>query len=322
MQTFLVHARSGWDLRDTRDPHFLTFLLIIGGKVVVNFINPLMWVLTILYFVFRATPRARDRGALPAADLLRRAHDPADRATCSSSTSSCSAARGAGNHDLIKYGLLAPAYWLLMSVASCKALVQLILKPHYWEKTVHGLHLQQTASAPHRADAPTSLDTDPHSRGGDEPMTAVAGAPGGRTTPSTATERRRRLPSLSVVMPAHDEAENIEAAVVARARVPPSTVTDRYEVVVVDDGSTDGTDAIVESLAAGRTATGSASSATNATSATVPTATAGLVRGQDGLAALHRQRLPVRPGRGRRPGALHRRGRHRHRPAAGSPGPA
>ncbi|MDP1619769.1 MAG: glycosyl transferase, partial [bacterium] len=43
--------------------------------------------------------------------------------------------------DLVKYVFLVPVYWLMMSVASWKALWQLIFKPHYWEKTVHGFHL-------------------------------------------------------------------------------------------------------------------------------------------------------------------------------------
>ncbi|EHQ88061.1 glycosyltransferase family 2 protein [Desulfosporosinus youngiae] len=40
---------------------------------------------------------------------------------------------------IIKYALLTPLYWMLMSVAAYKAAWQLIFKPFYWEKTVHGL---------------------------------------------------------------------------------------------------------------------------------------------------------------------------------------
>lgn len=39
---------------------------------------------------------------------------------------------------LIKYALLTPIYWILMSVAAYKAAWQLIFKPFYWEKTDHG----------------------------------------------------------------------------------------------------------------------------------------------------------------------------------------
>jgi len=58
-----------------------------------------------------------------------------------------------------------------------------------------------------------------------------------------------RLASLSIVMPAHNEAENIEA-VVLDALEAAAGVAGRYEVVVVDDGSTDDTASIVESLTA------------------------------------------------------------------------
>ncbi len=40
---------------------------------------------------------------------------------------------------LLKYTLLIPFYWVLQSMASYKALWQLIIKPHYWEKTDHGI---------------------------------------------------------------------------------------------------------------------------------------------------------------------------------------
>lgn len=35
--------------------------------------------------------------------------------------------------------LLAPVYWFLQSVAALKAFYQLLFRPHFWEKTVHGL---------------------------------------------------------------------------------------------------------------------------------------------------------------------------------------
>lgn len=47
--------------------------------------------------------------------------------------------------DLMKYIFLIPFYWGMMSVASVMAMYQLIFKPHYWEKTVHGYHLLNKA---------------------------------------------------------------------------------------------------------------------------------------------------------------------------------
>lgn len=47
-----------------------------------------------------------------------------------------------GTFHLVLWALLNPIYWLLHSIASYKALWQLITKPHYWEKTNHGLTTQ------------------------------------------------------------------------------------------------------------------------------------------------------------------------------------
>lgn len=56
-----------------------------------------------------------------------------------------------GAFSLVGWAILNPAYWLLHSVASYKALWQLITKPHYWQKTEHGtsafeLHEDGTAT--------------------------------------------------------------------------------------------------------------------------------------------------------------------------------
>jgi hypothetical protein len=42
--------------------------------------------------------------------------------------------------DLAPLALLMPIYWLLMSAATALALVELVVRPHHWYKTEHGLH--------------------------------------------------------------------------------------------------------------------------------------------------------------------------------------
>ncbi|MBC7316779.1 MAG: hypothetical protein H5T70_10205, partial [Chloroflexi bacterium] len=44
-----------------------------------------------------------------------------------------------GYHNLVLYALLSPFYWVLMSIGAWKGLYQLLVKPYYWEKTIHGL---------------------------------------------------------------------------------------------------------------------------------------------------------------------------------------
>ncbi|WP_041840547.1 glycosyltransferase [Actinoplanes friuliensis] len=62
-------------------------------------------------------------------------------------------------YKLVAWALLNPAYWLMHSIAAYKGLWQLITKPHYWEKTAHGLSTVDAndpapGSAPQTADHP------------------------------------------------------------------------------------------------------------------------------------------------------------------------
>jgi hypothetical protein len=50
---------------------------------------------------------------------------------------------------LLPYALTVPGYWLLQSVAAYKGLWQLITKPFYWEKTVHGISKYTHAELSH-----------------------------------------------------------------------------------------------------------------------------------------------------------------------------
>jgi len=61
-------------------------------------------------------------------------------------------------------------------------------------------------------------------------------------------DERARIGSFSLVLPAHNEAENIEP-VVRRALAVLPTFFDTFEIIVVDDGSKDDTGAIIDRLA-------------------------------------------------------------------------
>jgi cellulose synthase/poly-beta-1,6-N-acetylglucosamine synthase-like glycosyltransferase len=49
------------------------------------------------------------------------------------------AGRRPGQRGLWFAAFISPLYWILISIAAWKGLWQLVWKPHYWEKTVHGL---------------------------------------------------------------------------------------------------------------------------------------------------------------------------------------
>jgi cellulose synthase/poly-beta-1,6-N-acetylglucosamine synthase-like glycosyltransferase len=67
--------------------------------------------------------------------------------------------------DLNHAALLSPVYWLMASLAMIKAGMQTVSKPHYWEKTVHGLFEFPVATALLEPAAPSTGG--PTSRSGD-----------------------------------------------------------------------------------------------------------------------------------------------------------
>ncbi len=141
MQTYLVHMRHPHEfLTDFKNPHIITFQLVVGGKVLSMFINPLMWLITILYFSMRATIGPLIKPLFPDVILYIAVFSLVFGNFLYVYYYMIGCAKRE-QWDLIKYVFLVPVYWLMMSVAAWKALWQLIFKPHYWEKTVHGFHL-------------------------------------------------------------------------------------------------------------------------------------------------------------------------------------
>lgn len=57
-------------------------------------------------------------------------------------------ARTRGKPHLLGAALLVPGYWFLQSMAAVKSMAQLVYKPSYWEKTVHGLSAMPGVSRP------------------------------------------------------------------------------------------------------------------------------------------------------------------------------
>lgn len=141
IQTYWVHMRDLKSFKfSVKEPQALTFQLIVGGKIASMFINPLMWVVTISYFVFRSTIGPTIESFYPAPILYM-------GVTCIIFGNflymyyymlGCAKRE---QYDLIKYAYLVPFYWLAMSTAAWVALFKLFYQPHHWFKTQHGLHL-------------------------------------------------------------------------------------------------------------------------------------------------------------------------------------
>ena len=136
IQTYLVHMRNPVALRRSLGWRgFWGFQMTVGGSFLCFLLNPVYWLMTALWFLTHWSvistifpPLVYGLGLvccfvgnfafiyLAVAGCMQR-----------------------GYFDLVKYAILTPVYWLMMSVGAYKGFFQLITRPHYWEKTQHGL---------------------------------------------------------------------------------------------------------------------------------------------------------------------------------------
>lgn len=136
LQTWLVHMRSPRVLRRQlgRGP-FWAFNLFVGGTPLLSLLNPVFWILTVLWFVDEPEWIV---SIFPApvyyAGLL--CWTIGNLAVV---YTNLVAARQSSLVSLAWVVPLSPFYWLLMAAAAIKAAIQLVRKPAYWEKTRHGL---------------------------------------------------------------------------------------------------------------------------------------------------------------------------------------
>jgi glycosyltransferase XagB len=156
IQTYLVHSRKPLKLlRDLGIINWLNFQFVIGGNFLCFLLNPIYWLLVILWFFTRMEafttifpPSVFVMGALclfvgnfsfiyiTAIGSYRRKY-----------------------YDLVKYSLIILPYWMIMSLGAWKGFLQLIFKPHYWEKTKHGFFVESGGSDGHKEEpvkAPTT----------------------------------------------------------------------------------------------------------------------------------------------------------------------
>lgn len=138
MQTWLVHSRHPVKLwRELGTKKTLAIHLTLGFSTVTTLINPIMWAMTISYFVFG--PEWMEP-LFPAAVLYGGmfAMIAGNALMCYALMLGC---LKRGLYAAVRAMLTVPLYWALMSVAAYKALSQLLRpsKRHFWELTEHGL---------------------------------------------------------------------------------------------------------------------------------------------------------------------------------------
>lgn len=138
LQTYLVHMRHPWDFLKEKGIHAFFFQLNIGGKTAFVFINPILWLATISYFILHGLVGDAIEKLYPSIIYYIASISLVFGNFLSVYYYMIGCAKR-GQWRIIKYVFLVPIYWLLMSAAAILAAWQLIVKPHYWEKTKHGL---------------------------------------------------------------------------------------------------------------------------------------------------------------------------------------
>lgn len=144
-QTYLVHNRNFFGFLKTHGYQALLFQLVIGIRTTFILINPLLWLLTLSYFTLYQFVGPTIESFYPAPIFYMAVTSLVFGNFIYLYNYMIGCAKR-GHWSTIKYVFLVPFYWLAISAAGTIAAWQLITKPHYWEKTIHGLHLLPSAS--------------------------------------------------------------------------------------------------------------------------------------------------------------------------------
>ncbi|MBI2848969.1 MAG: glycosyltransferase [Chloroflexi bacterium] len=147
LQTYLVHMRDPVGLfRRLGFWNFLSFQLTVGGTPFTLLLAPMSWLLMLAHVATSTESLGRDlpdnvSGSMLALGIISLVFSNfvfVYFGTCG--------ALVRNNSDLLKYVMLIPVYYGLQSMAAWKGCLQLLFKPHYWEKTAHGLFPQVSGS--------------------------------------------------------------------------------------------------------------------------------------------------------------------------------
>jgi len=142
LQTFLIHLRSPRELgKDVHWKGILHLSAFVGATPVLAVLNPLFWAMTIIWFIAHPVFLLE---IFPApvyyVGLLLWSLGNFILWYLTLLT-----ARHTMQNGLVVAAMLVPLYWIMMSIAAVKAILQLVITPSFWEKTVHGLAMRADA---------------------------------------------------------------------------------------------------------------------------------------------------------------------------------
>jgi cellulose synthase/poly-beta-1,6-N-acetylglucosamine synthase-like glycosyltransferase len=139
IQTSIVHLRYPMRLKEELGgwKNFGVFLLVVPGTVLLNILNLVSWV---VFFTWILTGAEAIKSLYPTGVLYLSVFAFVVGSFLFVYLNLVALHRR-GKFHILRYWLLVPVYWLLLSIATVRALYQLIYQPHVWEKTTHGTHL-------------------------------------------------------------------------------------------------------------------------------------------------------------------------------------
>ncbi|MBG0785158.1 MAG: glycosyltransferase [Anaerolineaceae bacterium] len=136
IQTWLVHMRHPIQLiRDIGFKAFFSFQMVVGGNIFTVILNPVYWLITLSWVLFRFDFISE----LFPGPIHYMGAFSLYFGNFAFTYMNVAGAMGRGYYDMVKTTLLSPLYWGLMSIGGWRGFIQILTKPHYWEKTIHGL---------------------------------------------------------------------------------------------------------------------------------------------------------------------------------------
>ena len=136
MQTYLVHMRNpGRLLRELGFIDFAAFQALMGGVLLSSLFHPLFYVL-IAWELWTGEFLATSGAIIDQGFMLLAGFNMVAGYVSAMALAVVATMRNC-RRSLAPYVLLMPVYWLLISFAAWRAMLQLAVAPHFWEKTEH-----------------------------------------------------------------------------------------------------------------------------------------------------------------------------------------
>ena len=150
IQTWLVHMRHPFRLiKDIGFKAFFSFQMVVGGNIFTVIMNPVYWLITLSWVLFKFDFISE----LFPGPIHYMGAFSLYFGNFAFTYMNVAGAMGRGYYDMVKTTLLSPLYWGLMSIGGWRGFIQVITKPHYWEKTIHGLSASEKAAGDETPDS-------------------------------------------------------------------------------------------------------------------------------------------------------------------------